>query len=109
MRVSHSALQEGGEFGRRHFTDGRRKFPVLVLAQARDVAVDRHVVRRIGDDQGSLVVVHQLGPGICLQRVAAQECMLTKRPEVALCCDQRSRADDDIVVAGIGAVEVANA
>ena len=46
---------------RRHFAGRHHELPMTNLAEARDVAVDRDVIRRIGKDRRRALGSHQLG------------------------------------------------
>lgn len=48
-QVAEHRLQKGGELGLRHLARRHRDLGVLDRAEAADVAVDRHVVGRVGE------------------------------------------------------------
>jgi hypothetical protein len=66
------------ELARRHFEIG-----VLDLAQARDVARDAHIVRRVGEHHVRLVGPQHLGIALIAQCVAAMQAMTVQNPKVA--------------------------
>ena len=70
--------EEVGERDARHLAGGHRE---LAVAAARgDVAVDAHVVRRIGDDRAGAIAVEEPGVVALAARVAAQQAVRSERP-----------------------------
>ena len=78
-----------GELARRH-----GKIGVLDRAQPRDVARDRHVVRRVGEQHVRLVGPQHVGVALGLQGVAAEQAMLAKDPKVAQAAHRRGAGVD---------------
>ena len=75
-----------GELARRH-----DKIGVLDRSQSRDVTLDRHVVGRVGEHHVRLVGPQHTGVALGLQRVAAEQAMLAKKPKVAHAGHRRGR------------------
>jgi len=67
-----------------HLVACERKLAVLDRAEATDIAVDLHVVGRIGEHEVGLAPVHQCLEVGSAARVPAQQAMPTKLPQITL-------------------------
>jgi hypothetical protein len=54
------------------------KFAMPNRSLAADVSIDFHVVRRVGEDNVSLLAIHERGIGRFLESVAADQTMITQ-------------------------------
>ena len=82
-RFAEARAQEGGELARRHLARGHGELAVLDPARAADVAVDLHVVGRIGEDHPRLLAVHQPTDDVGVERVAADQPVRPELPDIA--------------------------
>ena len=70
------------------------------LAESRDMALHRDVVRRVGHHQSCAIAVHQTDIAVLLQRIAAQQAMGTQQPQIARARDRRARLGQRRLVFG---------
>ena len=80
--MAEYGLQEGGEFGRRHFAGCHRKFAVLDRAKAADVPGNRHVVGRVGEYELGALLAEQGLIGLGSGRIAANQPMAADAPDI---------------------------
>src|SRR5690348_14581018 len=57
--VPQGLAKEGSKGLRRHLASAHRKLAMASAAQAADMAIDRHVVGRVGEDQVGPFVTHK--------------------------------------------------
>lgn len=102
--VGEGGAQETGEARPVHLARRHRELAVPGLSEAGDVAPDRDVERRVGEDHPGALVVHQRLVGRCLQGRAAIEAMLAEEPKVACLRNSRPglRLRDLVLVFPIG-------
>lgn len=86
--------QKPNELGRTHLARRHRELAVMDRATTADVAIDRHVVRRIAEDQRGFLSIHQDSVCALIQRAAAIDAMRAEYPEVACAADGRARLCD---------------
>ena len=67
-------------------------------AEAARMAVDFHVVRRVGEDHRSALIAHQRCEGLPVEGVAAQDAMLAEKQQIADLADLRPRRDFGYVI-----------
>ena len=82
-KEAQDAGQESGVFGLVHLTRGHREFAMADRAEPADMAVDRHIVRRIGEDHGGPGLLHQDAIGRLVESAAAMNPVATEEPGVA--------------------------
>ena len=80
---SRSLGQEGGELALRHLAGSHGELAMLDLSESADIAVDLHVARRIREHHPGRLAVHQHGDDRGIERVAADQAVLTEPPEIA--------------------------
>ena len=78
----------------------------LTAPEPADVAVDRHVVGRIGEDEVGPRPVHQRLEVDLAARVAAQQAMAAEPPEIAVARDRRAGCEGNCIVRPIGTVGI---
>src|SRR6516164_4208001 len=88
-KVLASLAEKGGERRFVHFARSHRERAMADLAKTAGVTVDRHVVRRIGKRYCRALLAHQCGEGLGIERVAAQNPMSPKQPQIAKFADRR--------------------
>ena len=94
--------QAGGEKDREgrtaHLARGHRKRAMADLAETARMAVDRHIVGRVGEHHRRPLLAHQGLPGGEIECVAAQQPMRAQPPQIAGLADRRrdGRLDDRI-------------
>ena len=81
--IGKGRRQKDCELIARHLARRHRKFAMADFAEAADVAFDRDVVGRIGEDHLGLLAVHQGGDDSWIERVAASKPVRSKPPDVA--------------------------
>ena len=74
--------QERRECGRGHFAATHRELAVAGYTIASDVTVNGDVVRWVGENQAGFSAIEQRVVGSAVERIAAQETVSTKSPEV---------------------------
>ena len=72
--------QERGELGLVHLAHGHRELAMADGAEPADVAVDRHIVGRVGEDHCSTIVLHQRAVGRLVESATAMDAMGTEEP-----------------------------
>src|SRR5262245_55572590 len=87
-------LQKLDEFRARHFARRHHKIRVCRPALAARMSGNRHVVRRVGEDQIRLVTTEELGKGLRIQCVSTQQPMLAEPPKVTGTGDRNRRGVD---------------
>jgi hypothetical protein len=75
-------VQKVGELRRAHLARGHRKLSVTHRSEAARVAVDAHVIRRIGEHQIGLLPLHERGIGAWVEGVSAQHAVLAQQPQI---------------------------
>ena len=83
-------FQEGREFRLAHLAGAHREFAMTNAAEAADMAIDRDVVRRIGEHKFRLGACEQLIVGGLVSRIAAQQAMATEQPQISGLGDRRT-------------------
>ena len=78
-----SGGQKLGEGLRRHLASRHHELPMTNLAEARDVAVDRDVVGRVGEDRRRPLGPNQLGMRSLTSSVATEELVPPDEPKIA--------------------------
>ena len=73
-----------------HFARGHGEFTVLDAAQARNVAINLHVIRRVGKNEFGLVVIHQQLVSRGIGGITADQDVLSKHPDITQTADRRS-------------------
>src|ERR1700722_9242303 len=76
-------FEEDREFGRGHLPGSHRKFRMYLLAEARDVSGDSHIVGRIRENSLRPAAAKQGVIALPLHGIAAQQEMVANLPEVA--------------------------
>ena len=103
--MAERGLQERRERLLAHLAGGHRELAVLGLAEPADVAIDRHVVGRIGEDRVDPGALEQGGVDAGVLGIAADQPMPLQLPDVARPRDGDGRRLDDLVlgrIQGIG-------
>jgi len=72
-----------------HFARGHGEFTVLDAAQARNVAINLHVIRRVGKNEFGLVVIHQQLVSRGIGGITADQDVLSKHPDITQTADRR--------------------
>src|ERR1035441_268960 len=88
-----SATQEIEELGLTHLTGRHRKFAVTNRSLTAHISVNLHVIRRIRENNVSLLVIHEGGVGRFIESVAAYQTMITQQPNVSRLRNRWTRAD----------------
>jgi hypothetical protein len=65
------------------FAGGARELAVADGVEARDVAVDRHVVGRVGEHHARALAPHQLSVGVTVTGICTQDRVLPEPPQIA--------------------------
>lgn len=81
--VPEAVVQEGDELISGHLAGRHGELAVLHLAGTTDMTVDRNVIRWIGEDHSGLLALHQGCDHLRIERIAADEAMRTKPPDVS--------------------------
>jgi hypothetical protein len=76
-------LQEAGEGFGRHLADPHGELAMADPAKPRDMAVDRHVVGRVGEDEIRPFIPHQHGEDGPVPGIPADQAMAAEAPHVA--------------------------
>ena len=97
-----SARQELGELGLVHLARGHREFAMVDRAKPADMAIDRHIVWRIGKDHGGPVLLHQDTIGRYVESAAAMDPVATEEPGVTRPGYGRPGPDRQRHIVGIG-------
>jgi hypothetical protein len=95
-QMSEHFLQEVRELGLGHLAGGHREFTVGDPSLAGCVAVDFHVVRRIGEHRRRLLVGKDRVSGQ-VQGASAIQSMRVQMPEIARLCHDGSGSDFEII------------
>ena len=80
-----------------HLARSHGELAMLDGARAADVAIDRHIVRRIREDHLRLLAVHQRGDDIAIERRATQQAVPSELPDVSGTAASRRRIRHDVV------------
>src|ERR1700738_1629931 len=88
-QVPQSLTKKGGEFGLVHLTHGHRERAMVDRAEPAHIAVDFHVVRRVGKGRRGVFLAHQRREGQSIEGAAAQQPMVAEEPEIAPLADRR--------------------
>ena len=81
--IGEGRRQESCELLARHLARRHGELAMADLAEPTDIAIDRDVVRRVGEDHFGLLAVHQGRDVSWIERVAADEPMWPEPPDVA--------------------------
>lgn len=104
--IAEGLAEEPGELRTTHFPACERELAVPDRAQAANIAVDLHVVRRIGEDEVGLGAIHQRLEVDRAARIAAQQAMAAKVPQVARTRHGRASSKSDSVLGLVRAVRI---
>ena len=83
----------------RHLARGHGELAMADLAEPAHVAFDRDIVGRVGEDHLGLLAVHQGGDHVGIERIAADQPMRPKPPDVAwpAACRDRLRIRKPVI------------
>lgn len=82
LGVAHKGRQELCELGRCHLARRHCKFVMLDFAHGAD-ALDLYIIWRVGQNHLGAFVAHNRGVGFSHQRIATDDCVPPKPPDVA--------------------------
>ena len=77
------ARQEGGKLRLAHLARRHVEFPVANAAQSGHMAIDRHIIWRIREDEIGGLVAHEQPIGVGLARIAADQTVVAQLPDIA--------------------------
>jgi hypothetical protein len=100
--MPEGAGEEGGELGLIHLARGHREFAVPDRPEPADMAVDRHVVWRVGEDHRGPGLAHEHAISLLVEGTAAMHPVRTEEPGVAGPGHRRPRGDRQRHIVGIG-------
>ena len=104
-QISQGRLEEGHELWAVHLAARKRKLAVLARTQPADIAIDSDIVRRVSEHEVGVLSRHQPVDFDVLLRIAAQQPVIAKDPEIAAsrhCIARDSRHDVLRRIASIG-------
>src|SRR6185312_10329780 len=93
-KVARDPFEEGDVLGGVHFAARHRKFAMLNLAMPASMAVDGHVIRRVGEDHLRLGTSHQRGEGLWPRSVPAEHAVTATLPQIVGAADRWRRLID---------------
>ena len=96
--VTQGVVEEGLEGVCAHLSGRHGELAVLDATAPADVALHRHVIRRVGEDDGRQGLAHQLVVACPVQGVAAEQAMGAQPPEIARPGDRRPAARSFLLV-----------
>ena len=82
-RRSKTVAQECREFGFAHLAAAHGEVAMVDAAEAADMAVDLHVVGRVGEHELAPWRLQQGIVGRLVARIAAQQAVMSEQPQVA--------------------------
>ena len=79
-KVAACLAEKAGEFGLAHLARSHRKRTMVDRPEAARMAVDWHVVGRVGEDHSGELLTHQHCEGLRIEGIAAQYAMAAEEP-----------------------------
>jgi hypothetical protein len=76
-----------------HLAEAHRERAMVDRAEAARVALDRHIVGRVGEDHGGPFLAHQRREGFRIEGTAAQDSMAAEEPQIPDLADRRLGRD----------------
>jgi hypothetical protein len=96
-KVAAHLAQEGRELVLGHLAAGHGELAMPDATVSGYMAVDRHILRRVGEDHLGPIPAEKQVIGVNVESAAAQQAVWTQRPEIVRARHRRRRHVGDVV------------
>src|SRR2546423_1920186 len=89
-QIVESMFEKVGELGAVHLARSHRERAMMDRAEAARMAIDQHVVRRIGEHHRGMFIAEEGRQGLTIESATAQDAMPAEDPEVSQSAEWRA-------------------